>query len=458
VEAHMNMSAVVGEILECGVPAAFEQFSEDLDAQWVASALERTGTASIRRRKLPADLVVWLVIAMALFRDRSILEVVTHLKLVMPGGAASSQGGRVVASSVSEARQRVGASPIRSIFEDTGRTWAIPAAAADTWRGLSLFAMDGSTLRIPDNEENEAAFGRPASGRSKSGYPQVRMLTLMGVRSHLLLAARMGPCRGKRTGELTLAKDLWQETPGHSLIIVDRGLLSYAPFWKLGQSGEERHWLVRAKKNLRWKVVEELADGSALVELKLSPQSRKEDPSLPRTMRCRAVRYQFEGGEPQTLLTSMLEPERFPASEFVQLYHERWEIENGYDELKTHMLERQEAIRSRTPKGVEQEVWGILLAYNLVRRRMCEAAAQAGVDPTRISFTHSLRLIRVFCTVLAWTTAPAHLPKRLMDLDMSVPLLVLPERRSERRYPRHVKIKMSNYKRNSGRTGKPSGS
>ena len=111
----MSMTAAVGALVECGVPAAFVQFAEILDAQWVASALKKTGTASIRRRKLPADLVVWLVIAMALFGDRSILEVVTHLRLVMAGETEVENRGRVVASSVAEARQRVGPSPIRSI-------------------------------------------------------------------------------------------------------------------------------------------------------------------------------------------------------------------------------------------------------------------------------------------------------------------------------------------------------
>jgi len=264
VEVPMNMAATVTELVESGVPAAFERLAKLVDAEWVASALETTGKASIRRRKLPADLVVWLVIAMALFRDRSILEVVTHSRLVMPGDAKVENRSKVVASSVAEARQRVGPSPIRSIFEDTGRSWATPAAAAASWRGLSLYAIDGSTLRIPDTDENEGVFGRPGTGRGKSGYPQVRLLTAMAVRSHLILTARMGPCRGKRTGELTLAKDVWTEIPNHSLTMIDRGLLSYAAFWKLRHTGEERHWLIRGKRNLRWKVLEVLSDGSAL--------------------------------------------------------------------------------------------------------------------------------------------------------------------------------------------------
>jgi hypothetical protein len=151
------------------------------------------------------------------------------------------------------------------------------------------------------------------------------------------------------------------------------------------------------------------------------------------------------------LLTSLLDPVAYPAQEMAALYHQRWEIELGYDEIKTHMLEREEALRSKKPVGVRQEIWGIALAYNLVRREMLEVAEMAGVPPTRVSFLHSLRMIRIFCLVEAWTTSPGNLPKRLVGLAEVMALLILPERRSERRYPRHVKIKMSKFKRNVGR-------
>jgi len=140
------------------------------------------------------------------------------------------------------------------------------------------------------------------------------------------------------------------------------------------------------------------------------------------------------------------------ADEIVALYHERWELELGYDEIKTHMLEREEALRSKKPEGVEQEIWGILLAYNLVRCKMLEVSRAFDMEPNRISFRHSLQLIRVFCLVEAWTAPPTKLPRRLEELaDMVSSLLVLPERRPERRYERSVKIKMSNFKRNTGR-------
>ena len=148
----------------------------------------------------------------------------------------------------------------------------------------------------------------------------------------------------------------------------------------------------------------------------------------------------------------MLDPEQFPASEMAALYHERWEIELGYDELKTHMLERQEALRSKKPEGVRQEIWGIMLAYNLIRKEMLDVAEAAGVPPVRVSFRHSLMLIRVFCTVEAWACSPGNLPKRLASFHETLRnLLILPERRSERRYKRHVKIKMSKFKRNTGK-------
>ena len=204
-----------------------------------------------------------------------------------------------------------------------------------------------------------------------------------------------------------------------------------------------------AKSNLRSKTLEVFGEGDELVELSINSQARNRDPGLPKKMVARAIRYQVKGFRPQTLLTSMTDPEQYPAVEVAALYHERWEIEIGYDEVKTHMLERQEALRSKKAEGVRQEIWGILLAYNLVRREMSEVA---GVSPLQVSFRHALMLIRIFCMVEAWTCAPGNLPKRLASHHEALSsLLILPERRPERRYKRHVKIKMSGYKRNPGK-------
>jgi len=447
----MGFGKVLLEIVEQGVPAAFERFGQTLDAEWVSRALQMTGSASIRKRKLPAQLLVWLVIGMALFRDRSIHEVSAHLRLALPGEKGSPRKSSVVPSAITQARERLGWEPIEAIFRMTGEAWAQPTGRDYAWNGLLLYGTDGTTLRIPDTEENEAEFGRPGTGRAQSGYPQVRLVTLMALATHILRGAAIGSCRGKGTGELSLAKELWTQVPDYSLTIVDRGFISWGLFWHLQQSGEERHWLVRAKTNLRWTVLEDIGQGDQRVRVTFSKQSRAIDPSLPKTMECRAIHYRVEGGKSQVLLTSMLDSDRYSALETAEVYHERWELEIGYDEIKTHMLEREETLRSRKPYGVRQETWGILLAYNLVRYKMLRLAENAKLDPTRISFTHSIRLIRLFCTITAWTSAPSNLPRRLPDLDDMLPLLILPERRSDRCYPRHVKITKNKYKRNPGR-------
>ena len=453
----MSLPDAVAAILDADIPAAFEMFSRKLDAEWIESALEETGTASVRRRKLPAQLVVWLVIGMAMFRDRSVQEVVSHLGLVLPSqkNKRPAAGRSVAPSAVPQARYRVGAAPLEAIFERTATTWAEEAGDEFKWRGLSVYGVDGTVFRIPDTGENREAFGLPGSSRGQAGYPQVRLVALMALRSHVISAVAFGPCSGKKTGELSLAKQLWPQLPDDSLVIMDKGFLAYALLYHLSHdedgSANSKHWLLRAKKNVRGKTLEVFGKGDELIELNISSKARKEDPTLPKTMVVRAIRYQVKGFRPQTLLTSMLDPERYPATEMAALYHERWEIELGYDEAKTHMLERQEALRSKKSEGVRQEIWGIMLAYNLVRKEMLDVAEAAGVPPIRVSFRHSLMLIRVFCTVEAWTCAPGNLPKRLSSFHETLKsLLILPERRPKRRYKRHVKIKMSNFKRNPG--------
>jgi hypothetical protein len=158
------------------------------------------------------------------------------------------------------------------------------------------------------------------------------------------------------------------------------------------------------------------------------------------------VRYQRPGFQPQTLLTSLTDAKAFPAREIAALYHERWEIELGYDEIKTEMLDREESIRSKTPDGVRQEIWGIALAYNLIRLEMERVADQAKVPPSRISFVNAMRLI---CDEWLWCAiaSPGAIPKHLHNLRAALTSLVLPPRRSHRTYPRAVKIKMSNYPR-----------
>ena len=420
-------------------PEQFETFRRHIDAAWIEEALTATGTATVRRRRLPVEEVVWVVLGMALFRDRPIEDVVSKLDLALPGS-----GGTVARSSVSQARSRLGSEPMRWLFERSASAWARTSADAHRWRGLALYGIDGSSLRVPDTPENRGYFGGQ-SGRkgTESGYPMVRVVALMVLRSHLLAGVWFGPYGG--TNELGPAKELQACIPTESLTVVDRGFLAASMLLGI-QSGQNRHWLTRAKSSSKWRVLKRLGRGDEIVEMDVSRHARGQDPSLPRTWTMRAIRYQRKGFRPQTLFTSLLDAKQYPADEIIALYHERWELELGYDELKTELLDREEAIRSKTRDGVEQELWGILLAYNLVRLEMARVAKAAKVEPTRISFVESLRLIR---DEWAWlsVTSPGAIPKRLASMRANVKRYILPPRRPKRIYPRVVKIKMSGYDR-----------
>ncbi len=420
--------------------ASFEVFASDIDREWIEQALRTTGTATVRRRKLPAEYVVWIVIGMALLRDRSIREVVRHLDLVLPDNRAPGNRGTVTGGAVVQARDRLGAEPLKALFERTAGLWASVSADENRWRGLAIYGVDGSTLRVPDTRENEGVFGRPGTSRGCAGYPQLRLVALMVLRSHLIAELVAGPCA---ESELKLAEPLWGRIPDFSLTVLDRGLISYRLFHRMQTQGTQRHWLTRAKGNLQLRQVQHLGPNDDLVEMQAYRQLRKEHPELPAVLLVRAVRYQRPGFRPQTLLTSLLDPVKYPAEEIVNLYHERWEIELGFDEIKTHTLDREETLRSRDPHRVLQEFWGVALAYNLVRIEMARVASRAGVPPRRISYRHALMLIRN-CGLTAWFASPGILPRRIETLHQELSLLILPERRA-RGFPRAVKVKMSAY-------------
>lgn len=164
------------------------------------------------------------------------------------------------------------------------------------------------------------------------------------------------------------------------------------------------------------------------------------------TLVARRLVYQRKGYRPQALLTSMCDPQAYPAKEVVALYHQRWELELGFDKVKTEMLAREETLRSRRPQGVEQEIWGVLLAYYLVRLEMARVAKLVGVEPVQLSFSGMLMM-----QLQLWQMMPLHYPgaitKLIASWEAQMQRLLLPARRSERNYPRAVKVKMSNYSR-----------
>lgn len=416
---------------------AFDRMQASVDPEWIEEALQATGTATLRRRRLPAEQVVWLVLGMALYRNRPIDEIVAKLDLALPG----RRGPTPAPSAVAQARGRLGEEPMRWVFERCAETWAHESARKFAWRGLAVYGIDGTTARVPDSPENREHFGAQLNRHGASAYPVARIVTLMTLRTHLLAAARFGPYDRSET---TYARSFWPQVPDESLVIVDRNFFDAKVLIPLNSHGVSRHWLVPAKRNFRWRVLRRLGPGDDLVEMNVSTNAQVANPTMPRRWELRAIRYERRGFRPRILLTSLTDSERFPASDVAALYHERWEMELGYDEVKTEMLERREAIRSRSPSRVAQELWGVALAYNLVRLEMVRIAEEANVTPIQISFVMALRLIRdewLWCAV----AKPGAIPRHLRELRAEILRFVLPPRRKKRCYPRVVKNKYSLY-------------
>lgn len=437
-------------------PEAFPQLTSHLDPAWIGEALLSTGTATVRRRRLPAERTVWLMLGMALLRDWPITEVARQLEVALPG----VDGSRTVArSALPQARQRLGVQPLEWLFARSGSEWAHRSAGENRWCGLALYGIDGTTLRVADSDVNRDHFGGHSSGRHDggreertSGYPLMRVVVLMALRSHVLAAAQFGPYA---TDERTYARPLLDDVPDASLLLVDRQYLQADILIPFMTRGQDRHWLTRAKSTTKYRVLKRLGTGDELVEFDVSRHARRKDPELPKTFVARAIRFQRKGYRPTLLLTSLIDAKKFPATDVRVIYHERWEIELGFGEVKTDMLERLETIRSKSPAAVAQETWGLLTAYNLVRLEMTRIATELGVAPTRISFVAALRY---FVEQWLWATStetPGAIPQRLSTMRDRLRQFVLPERRSERLFPRAVKIKMSNYPRKLPSSGKP---
>jgi len=358
----------------------------------IRGILERMGLQSKRVRDLPAEALVYYVIALGLFMAVSTGEVLRCLVeglQWLEGGA----GGRLKVAgktAISQARNRLGADPLKALWEESAVLLAHKEEPGGFYRNLRLVAIDGSTLDVPDTEENLACFGRQNSSRGQAAFPQLRFASLCECGPHAIFAVRMGPYT---THEVTLAQSLVGDLKPGMLCLADR-LYSNFPLWKKAQStGAALLWRIRGSAKLPVEKV--LEDGSYLSRIYPSEkaQRQKRDGIV-----VRVIEYEIEGiedAEPlYRLVTTLHDPREAPAQELAALYPQRWEIEGVLDEFKTHLRGGQVVLRSKTPKLVEQEFYGMMLAHRAVRTLMNEAARHQHVDPDRLSFTHSLRVIR----------------------------------------------------------------
>jgi hypothetical protein len=432
-------------ILSLELAAAAEAFPMEglgrlgahLPMEWIEEALACTGTASIRKRRLPAEQVVWLVIALALFRRTSMSEVLESLELVLPNGDESA----VSRSAITQARQRLGADPLDTLFKRTAKAWCAQDAPCHTWKGLSLWAMDGTTFRTPDSPENRTAFGAQGYASGKvSSYPQVRGVSLTALPTRLIADVAFGEYD---TNEMRYADELIGRIPDHSLTVFDKGFFSASILLGLSLNGDQRHFLIPAKANSKWEVLSGSPD-DFIVQMKVSPQARTKHPGLPETWIARAVRVLLPDGSERVLLTSLLDRQRFRAIDIAASYLRRWEIETSYRELKQTMLGGPLTLRSQDPDGITQEIWGALIAYNLVRLEMAKAAIEAKAQPTDLSFIRALHLIQYELLFAAATRAYGNIPGKLKRLRQQLKEALKEERRG-RQCPRHVKSRPSRY-------------
>lgn len=356
----------------------------------VHQVLAETGKASERERDLPAQVMVYYTIALALYMGSSTREVLRCLLEGLRwlwGAEAVKVAGK---SGISQARSRLGEAPLRRLHEAVVQPIATRASKGAWHRDWRLVSLDGSCLDVADTEANRAGFGLPGASRGESAFPQLRFVALVENGTHVLFGARLGRFAD---GETTLAYGALAALRPGMLCLADRQFFGHALWQAAAATGADLLW--RGKHNLRLPREAALADGSYLTTIYPSDKDRRH-----RTggVRVRVVEYRLEGvaeAEPlYRLLTTILEPARAPAAELAALYHERWEIEGAFAELKTRLRGARAVLRSKTPELVRQEVWGLLLAHFAMRGLMHEAALRADEDPDRLSFSHAVRVVR----------------------------------------------------------------
>jgi hypothetical protein len=353
----------------------------------VRAVLDLSGKRSERVRALPAEVMTYYVIALGMLMSVSTGEVLRVLREGMAWLGTADQDKGASKAAIAQARARLGAEPLRLLWERTARPMAEAGAPGAFYRDMRLVALDGTTLDVPDTRENREHFGKPGSPREESAFPQLRLVGLVETGSHGFFACAHGPCK---RGEQTLATQVIAGLQKGMLCMADRLFMSHALWQQAAATGANLLW--RGRDNLVLPVERSLVDGSYLSTIYPSYEDRRRRAG---GVRVRVIEYCLED-HPQKprfrLLSNLLDPEKDPAAKLAALYPERWEIEGAFDELKTHLRGGRVVLRSKTPALIEQELHGLLLAHRAVRSLMWRAAK--GGDPDRLSFTHTVRVLR----------------------------------------------------------------
>jgi hypothetical protein len=370
---------------------------------------------------LPAALVVALLIGAALLRRVALARLVPLLRLSVPKDGAFA----VASSALSAARKRLGPAPLRALLGQSG------PPPARRWRGWRVLGLDGTSVRVPDSRANRDWFGLHRAKNGASAYPLMRLCLLVEVGTRRVLDAACAPLD---VGEPSLARALFGALAPRSLVLLDAGYYGGPFLQALAALGPERAFLLALPAHATYRRLRRFGPGDELGEFRLSARTRRRHPDAPPTWCARVVRCHARGWRPRRLATSLLAPASAPRAELGALYRERWELELGLGDVKGRLLEREEALRSRTPLLCEQETYALLVANNVLRALGASYADDAGLAPRRVSFV-ALRDALAF----AWAAQAA--PGGVLQLAS----WRLRPRREGRRCPREVKLGRSPY-------------
>ena len=414
----------------------------------VEQSLADHGLREERKMPLKAPLVFWLVILLALRRDRSVPNAFAALVCACRALVAGLSRKAVTDGGLARARQRLGAEPFHTFFLRQAEAEKCPP----WFHGLRPCALDGVRLTMPDTDKNRERFPKQKTGRGKAAWPQMLAVCLLDIATRRLAAANFDNIH---SDERTLGRQLWEKLGPHDLLIVDRGFFKTADLWQLDREG--RHFVCKLPGNPKFTVLQTYGPGDFLVELRARcPLAEGEEPEPRRGRRgktkkirllVRLIAYRINGVE-HRLLTNVRDRSLTPA-ELADLYHWRWDVELAYDELKVHFMavihgKAKTVFRSKSPALVEQEFWAMLSAYNLVRGLMAEAAKTRHLDPLKLSFTDSLAVIEDSLGRIQ-RAAAVELPSLHRQLLRDLAECRLDRPRRERQCPRVVKVKMSNF-------------